>query len=55
MFAYKLNQIEFERKPRIYSNDKKSYSIETILPDNEKIIIGYFNPSGKVMRIIFLH
>lgn len=54
-FDAEMNQIDIERKTKVFSSDRKSYSIETVFPDNEKMITAYLYPSGKVVRLIFLH
>ncbi len=55
VFDYQMNQVDFERKARVFSSDRKTYSIETILPENEKMLTSYLYPSGEVIRVSFLH
>lgn len=54
-FDNKLNNIDFEREPAVFSDNNKHYSIMTNLPDDEKIIISYENSTKKPFRVVFIH
>jgi len=54
-FNNKLNKINFEREPAVFSDNNKQYSIMTNLPDDEKIIISYENSTKKPFRVVFIH
>lgn len=54
-FNNKLNKINFDREPAVFSDNNKQYSIMNNLPDDEKIIISYENSTKKPFRVVFIH